>query len=79
MALEALCGVPRRNIRSEDRLFGEDQGMRTNGDEFMDAFPNANDPMAIIAPPFVSKSVKIVTNSLNNSRAILFSASIRTR
>jgi hypothetical protein len=57
MALEGLCGVPRRHLRSEDRLaFGEDQDFKSNGDEFMAAFPNANDPMAIIRPPFVSNS-----------------------
>jgi hypothetical protein len=57
MALEGLCGVPRRHLRSEDRLaFGEDQDFMSNGDEFMAAFPNANDPMAIIRPPFVSNS-----------------------
>ena len=55
MALEALCGESRRSLRSENALlFGEDSDRYEETDEFVSAYPNAVDPMKILAPPFVS-------------------------
>ena len=52
MALEALCGAPRRTFMAENRLF--DQEEIENKDEFLASFPNAEDPMKVLTPPFVS-------------------------
>ena len=56
MALEALCGETRRPVRSENRfLFGEEEEALDEGaQEYITSFPNAVDPMKILAPPFVS-------------------------
>ena len=55
MALEELCGQSRRTMRSENRLLYGDEAERfEEGEEYLTAFPNAVDPMKILAPPFVS-------------------------
>lgn len=56
MALEALCGESRRNRRlANDGLFGEESERFDEGnEEYLTSFPNAVDPMKILAPPFVS-------------------------
>lgn len=54
MALEALCGQTRRNLRSENPLnFGQDTRNLEEDEEFIAAFPNSIEPMKILAPPFV--------------------------
>ena len=52
MALEALCGAPRRSVLGENRLF--DQEELDARDEMIASFPNADDPMKVLTPPFVS-------------------------
>ena len=54
MALEALCGAPRRSVLGENRLF--DQEELDARDEMIASFPNADDPMKVLTPPFVSTS-----------------------
>ena len=53
MALEALCGVPKRSFMAESRLF-EHEELEAK-DEIMASFPNADDPMKVLTPPFVRK------------------------
>ena len=57
MALEALCGAPRRTFVAENRLF--DQEEIENKEEFLTSFPNADDPMKVLTPPFVSIWTKV--------------------
>lgn len=56
MALEALCGVPKRSFMAESRLF-EHEELEAK-DEIMASFPNADDPMKVLTPPFVRKPFK---------------------
>ena len=51
MALEALCGVPKRSFMAESRLFDHEE--LEDKDEILASFPNADDPMKVLTPPFV--------------------------
>ncbi len=65
MALESLCGMPQKRMNS-DPIFGPEAELPLlagGPKEVMDGFPNAADPMEIIAPPFVSGSFSNLQNS----------------
>lgn len=57
MALEALCGESRRSRRlaNHDLLGDDTQQFAEGNEEYLTSFPNAVDPMKILAPPFVSR------------------------
>jgi len=70
MALEALCGESRRSLRSENALlFGEDSDRYEETDEFVSAYPNAVDPMKILAPPFAPSELANVMRNQDGSEA----------
>jgi len=70
MALEALCGTQRRTLRSENRLvFGKEAERFEDGNEFETAFPNASEPMNIIAPPFAPSDLANVMKNQDGSDA----------
>jgi len=75
MALEALCGETRRPVRSENRfLFGEEEEALDEGaQEYITSFPNAVDPMKILAPPFPpSELAKVMKNQDGSDAKINF-------
>ena len=71
MALEALCGETRRPVRS---LFGEkDESLEEDAQEYISSFPNAVDPMKILAPPFPpSELAKVMKNQDGSDAKINF-------
>jgi len=74
MALEELCGQSRRTMRSENRLlYGDEEERFEEGEEFLTAFPNAVDPMKILAPPFPpSELAKVMKNQDGSDAKINF-------
>jgi len=75
MALEALCGETRRPVRSGNRfLFGEEDEILEDGaQEYITSFPNAVDPMKILAPPFPpSELAKVMKNQDGSDAKINF-------
>jgi len=70
-ALEALCGETRRPIRS---WFGEkDESLEEDAQEYISSFPNAVDPMKILAPPFPpSELAKVMKNQDGSDAKINF-------
>jgi len=72
--LEELCGQSRRTMRSEDRLlYGEEEERFEEGEEYLTAFPNAVDPMKILAPPFPpSELAKVMKNQDGSDAKINF-------
>jgi len=71
MALEVLCGETRRPVRS---LFGEkDESLEEDAQEYISSFPNAVDPMKILAPPFPpSELAKVMKNQDGSDAKINF-------
>lgn len=74
MALEELCGQSRRTMRSENRLlYGDEEERFEEGEEYLTAFPNAVDPMKILAPPFPpSELAKVMKNQDGSDAKINF-------
>lgn len=74
MALEELCGQSRRTMRSENRLlYGDEEERFEEGEEYLTSFPNAVDPMKILAPPFPpSELAKVMKNQDGSDAKINF-------
>jgi len=71
MALEALCGETRRSFRSGNRFLDGDEGenFEEGAEEYITAFPNFQDSMKILAPPFPPSELANVMKNQDGSDA----------